>query len=377
MKTLNEVVMERINAKVAKGMYNAQNALQILIQEGKIAQDFIFEVGTIKKGLSTNIQFHPDHVGSVGAVFNMPSGKEDYHIGQHAIRQVAEKLKIPGTYLTGLLYGVEWQKTLAYNILNTHNGWTDRNKVLVRVVGNEVRAFLTDQYRRLDSRLIIDNYLDEVFKNGAVLSDGFIDNTRVMIESILPYPIELHTDLNGIIMLAFGTRYSTSDYGDGASDLRSFIMQGICLNGMVRQSVLRTIHLGSKLPDNLALSQKTYELDSQTTASAIRDLTKNLFSTDIIKTRILEVKAASNTPADSSNVLKTLYNTGKLMKGESEEIGKLLMQNNPDNGLQGESTIWKITQGITAYANSDKVGERRRMEIQELAGAMFDTIKSK
>lgn len=381
MKTLNELVSERIAAKVAKGMNNAQSAMTKLVQDGKMSRDFIFEVGTEKKGIEKRIEFRPDIVPGIGARFTFPVNEygevntRDYQINQHAIRQVADKLKIPGAYLTSMLYGDEWQQTLAYNILNTHNGWTDRNKVLVRAVGNEVRAFLTDQYRRLNSQLIIDNHIEEIFANGAVLSDGYIDATKVMIESILPYPIELHTELNGVILLAFGTRYSTSDYGDGASDLRSFVMQGVCLNGLVRESVLRTIHLGSKLPDNLALSQKTYELDSATTASAIRDLTKNLFSSDVIKNRMLEVKAATDVRVDSTNVLKGLYNASKLLKGESEEIGKMLMQNNPDDGLQGESTLWKVTQGITAFANRESVTERRRMELQEIAGAMFDTIK--
>ena len=173
-----------------------------------------------------------------------------------------------------------------YDILNTHNGWTDRNKVLVRAVGNEVRGFLSDSYRRLDSQQIFNTHIEEIFRNGAVLSDGFMDETRVMVESLLPAPIEMVTEHNGVIMLAFGTRLSTSDYGDGALELRSFLMQGICLNGMVRESMLKTVHLGARLPENLALSERTYRLDSETQASAVKDLTKKLFDTEIIKNRI-------------------------------------------------------------------------------------------
>jgi len=175
-------------------------------------------------------------------------------------------------------------------------------------------------------------------------------------------------------MLAFGTRLSSSDYGDGALELRSFVMQGICLNGLVRESVLRAVHLGSRLPSTLGLSEETYESDSKTTALAIRDLTKNLYSSDVIKTRMLEIKAASEMPIDPARELKNLTAVQKLLKGEADEIGQLLMRNNPDDGLQGDATLWKLTQGITAFANREDISDRRRNELQELAGNLFDRV---
>ena len=385
MENLNEVVAARIEAKLQKGMTSASSAYDRLVAEGKISRDFIFEVGAEKKGITSRIDFKPDATFKPTADFTIPpnvfpdlleGGVRNYNIGNHAIKQVAEKLAIPGVYLTSLLYGKEeWQRTLAYGIMNTHNGWTDRSKVLIRSVGNEVRAFLSDQYRRLDSKKIFEAHIHEVYNNGATLSDGYMDETRVMIESLLPQPIELKTDLNGTILLAFGTRLATSDYGDGALELRSFVMQGICLNGMVRESVLRAVHLGAKLPDNLALSQRTYDLDSETTASAIRDLTKNLYSTDIIKNRMLEVHTAAGIKIDPGRELKKL--AGRLFKGEQEEIGKILMNNNPNDGVQGEATLWKLTQGITSYANREDVTARRRMELQEIAGSIMNGITNK
>lgn len=376
-QNMQQVVENKIKAKLAKGYNNVQDATKRLIEEGKVAKDFIFEVGAERKGIESAINFRPDNKGKVTANFKMPDGRDNYFVNPHAVRQVAEKLKIPMAYLTSLLYSSEsWQQTLGYEIMNTHNEWTDRNKVLVRAVGNEVRAFLSDQYRRLNSEQIFGTHIDEIYKNGGQLSDGWMDDTRVMVESLLPSPIQVQTQLNGIIFLAFGTRMVTSDYGDGALELRSFVLQGVCLNGMVRESVLRSVHLGAKLPDNLGLSQHTYELDSMATASAIRDLTKNLYSSDVIKTRMLEIKAASDLTMDPVKELKQLQGIGKLLKGESDEIGKLLMRNSPEDGLQGESTLWKLTQGITAYANSENVDARRRMELQEIAGNLFDKVKN-
>lgn len=383
MKNMKEVVEARIAQKLQKGYSNAVNATTRLQEEGKISKDFIFEVGTERKGITTNIDFFPDPQGKVGSVFHFPKnnpnglhGDHQFNVHIHAIRQVAAKLNIPPAYLTGLLMGDEWQKTLAYNIMNTHNGWTSRDKVLVRAVGPEVRAFLSDQYRPLDSEMIFGTHVDEVYENGGQLSDGWMDDTRIMVESMYPQPIEVQTELNGEIYLAFGTRLASSDYGDGALELRSFVLQGVCLNGMVRESVLRAIHLGSKLPTSLGLSRETYALDSKTTASAIRDLTKNLYGHEIIRDRMLEIRAASNLPVDPTKELKNMVALQKLLKGESEEIGQLLMRNDPNDGLQGESTLWKLSQGITAFANKEGISERRRMELQEIAGDLFNRVKN-
>lgn len=373
MKDFKELVEERIANKLQKGMTNATNARSRLESEGKISKDFIFEVGTTRQNRDPRISFYPEAT-QPAATFNFNEGAQQFIVNKHAIRQVTEKLGIPTSYLVSLINGEEWQKTLAYDILNTHNGWISRNKVLVRSVGNEVRAFLSDQYRRFDSQLIMDAYLEESFNQGAQLSDGFMDETKIMFESLLPDAISIKTNLNGMVYLAFGSRIATSDYGDGALDLRSFVMQGVCLNGLVRQSVLRSVHLGAKLPDNLALSERTYKLDSETTASAIRDITKNLYTSEVIKNRMMEVKAASDMIVDPERELSQLMTSGRILKGEMDEVGRMLMRNNPKDGIQGESTLWKLSQGLTSFANSEKVTERRRMELQEIAGGLFDRL---
>lgn len=68
---------------------------------------------------------------------------------------------------------------------------------------------------------------------------------EVWCETILPTPIEIPTRKNGTVIIFAGARFSTSDYGNGSVDMRSFLLNGACLNGMVRESVMRQIHLGA------------------------------------------------------------------------------------------------------------------------------------
>lgn len=375
MENMKQVVEAKIASKLQRGASNFTQATERLMKEGKMSRDFLFDVGTERKGISPDIIFDPRVDGRVGGTLRLPTGNEQFTFHPHAVRQVADKLKIPGAYLTSLLMGEEWQRTLAYDILNKTNGWMDRDNILIRAVGSEIRGVLSDSFRLQDTPMIFGSHIEEVFSNSAQMSDGFMDDTRLMVESMLPSPIELITPQNGSVYLAFGTRLSTSDYGDGALELRSFVLQGVCLNGMVRESVLRKKHLGAKLPDNTSLSKETYRLDSMTTSSAIRDYTRQLYSSDVIKNRMLEIQAASSQSIDPVRELDSLQELGKLLKGEKDRIGELLMINNPEDGLQGAATLWKLTQGITAFANDPEVEDRRRMELQEIAGDLFNRIK--
>lgn len=207
---------------------------------------------------------------------------------------------------------------------------------------------------------------------GGQLADGFMDATRIYLEVLMPETIAIPTSKNGIVEMAFGARLSTSDYGDGALELRAFLMQGVCLNGMCRQSVMRQIHLGGRLPDNIALSQRTYELDTKTQASAIRDLTKGIFSKESITRRALEIQGASDIEVDLEKELKSLQK-GKLTKDEAKGVEKILMASKPDDGVTGESTLWKLVQGITAH--SRELEPRRQRDLQEIAGDLMERVK--
>ena len=123
---------------------------------------------------------------------------------------------------------------------------------------------------------------------------------------------------------------------------------------MVRESVMRQVHLGAKLPDSMALSQKTYELDTQTTVSAVSDLTKGLYSRDTLMQKAVEIQGAAEVDVDFDKELKQLVQRGALLKNEGREVEKLLMNNNPDDGVTGGATLWKLTQGITAFARAQQ-----------------------
>lgn len=366
---LNEVVMNKVQRMIDGKAVGVRETMDRLISEGKIAQDYIAPIGVNLKinDHSPVITFSAN--GSLR--MDMPDGQFSLH--DNAIGQLADRMGIPQRYLRGLASGEPWAKQLAATLLNEHSGWTQRSRVLVRTVGTQVRGVLSDSYRRLNSVEILTAFVQEAAQQGAVISDAYMNDTKIWAETILPTPLTVPTAKNGDVVIFAGARFSTSDYGDGAVDMRAFLLNGACLNGMVRESVMKQVHLGSKLPDNLQLSQQTYELDTKTTVSAVRDLTKGLFSKDNLMKKAIEIQGASEMDVDFEHELKRLTRDGGLLKQEGKEVEKILMRNDPEDGVQGGATLWKLTQAITAHAR--ELSPERSRELHELSGQLLNRVK--
>ncbi|GHU83912.1 hypothetical protein FACS189415_7350 [Bacteroidia bacterium] len=366
---LNEVVRNKVQRMIKNRQANVQLTMERLMREGRMAQDYTAGIGVALRRNERTPMITFSNNGHV--LMNMPHGQ--YMLHDHAVGQLADRMDIPRTYLRELAGGDEWQRGLAATVLNEHSSWTERSRVLVRTVGQEVRGVLSDSYRRLDSVAILTAFVEEAMQQGAVVADAGMSDTKVWAETILPEPVTVRTRKNGDVIIFVGARFSTSDYGDGAVDLRAFLMNGICLNGMVRESVMKQVHLGARLPDDILISNRTYELDTRTTVSAVHDLTRGLFGRENIMQKAIEIQGASEVDVDFDTELRRLVKAGSLHKTDGESVQKLLMHNNIEDGLQGSATLWKLTQAITAHARG--LEPFRSRELHEISGALLNRIK--
>lgn len=366
METLQEVTIAKLENRIKSHAPNAEKAFERLINEGKISRDFIANVGTNNDQRNQQIKFTAN--GSV----KMEVLSEGFNLHHNAVYQLGAKMGVPAKYLEQLARGKDWEKQLCAQILNEHSGYTDRSRVLVRSVGEEVRGVLSDSYRRLNSPQLIEMFVKSGYEEGAVLADGLMTDTKIYIEMLMPEPLVFETPKNGTAIMAYGARLSSSDYGDGALELRTFTMQGVCLNGMVRESVMRTVHLGAKLPDNLRLSERTYRKDTELQASLLKDLTGSIFDPKKIQAEMELVQDASFIEVNLEREIKALPKLG-MSKEETEQVGRVLIEGRVENGVTGEPTLWKLVNGVTAVGRDSKPDRGR--EIQEIAGKLMDRAK--
>ena len=131
---LNEVVMNKVQRMIDGKAVGVRATMERLVNEGKIAQDYIAPIGVNLKINDHNPVITFSANGSLR--MDMPDGQFTLH--DNAIGQLADRMGIPQRYLRGLASGEPWAKQLAATLLNEHSGWTQRSRVLVRTVGKQV-----------------------------------------------------------------------------------------------------------------------------------------------------------------------------------------------------------------------------------------------
>ena len=119
---LNQLVINKVQRMVEGKRQGVMETIARLLDEGKIAQDFIAPIGVNLRGKEKQpvISFRAaDRVQ-----MTMPEGNFSLH--GNAISQISEKMGVPAKYLRELSGGDVWQKQLCATILNEHSGWTAR-----------------------------------------------------------------------------------------------------------------------------------------------------------------------------------------------------------------------------------------------------------
>lgn len=76
---------------------------------------------------------------------------------------------------------------------------------------------------------------------------------------------------------------------------------------------------------------------------------------------------------DLDRELRHLTSNGSLLKSEGSEVQKILMRNDPEDGVQGAATLWKLTQAITAHAR--ELTPERSRELHEISGQLMNRVR--
>ena len=283
-----------------------------------------------------------------------------YKVSDHALSQVAERVGVPYAYLSQLARGAQpWQTDLAAHLLSEHHDHRDSERRLVRSVKGVIRGYLSDKYRRLDSRPLVDALAQEAQALGAVPVDGVVTETRAALKVIMPEPIEVRPGE----WVALGAEWSNSDFGNGTHSLRGFVIRVACLNGMTTENSLRQVHVGAKLSDDFEFSARTMRLDTETSVSALRDVVRGVLGpagADKLRARVAAASDKEVGKAPLERRVKELPKaTQKLVVDafESEDVINL-----PEG-----KNAWRASNAISWVARNCEDAEQR-LDLERLAG---------
>ena len=287
---------------------------------------------------------------------------------KHALAQVAERAGMPETYLNRLLnrsYGRE----LIIENLTTIYGKEDPAKYLIRTVGDEVRGVLSDSFRRMDSRPIIEAFAGECQAIGAVPIEGVAGDLRWSLRAVLPLVFQPSKKPGYEEFVAFGLSLSNSDFGVGALSLRIFAMRIWCSNMAQMEEALRQVHLGKRLSDNIEFSDETYRLDTQTQVSAVKDLVRGNLSPAKINETVALIGKALEEKIDPKAMWAELPKQG-LLKGEVEKVKEVFNDGGVEM-LPPGTTVARLSNAISWFARQPEIVPERRMELEIVAGRIL------
>lgn len=343
----------KLESLVASGMARTSGLIERVMSE--VPEDSVI------RGSALGFEIGDD------AAVRLAAGAAGWSMHRNALTQAADRAGIPTRYLDSLLArdtddtSNAWRRGLAQHSLREHFAH-EPGRFLIRSVNGQARGFLSDKYRRLDSRPLLDAFVGEARRLGAVPYEGMGSDVRVFLRAIIPTVIE---PVPGEAMV-LGVEWSNSDYGCGTYSISAFAMRLICLNGMVGANHSKNVHLGGRLGDNIEFSAETYRRDTRTMVSATGDVVRAALGPAAIETQMAAIRHAHSTETNWSKAFAKVSKA--LSKAEALKVQSAF--DGPDVvNLPAGQTMWRFSNALSWVANATEDAERKA-ELQGMAGAV-------
>lgn len=301
--------------------------------------------------------------GNGGLALAVP-GNDPRSLHRHALQQVAERVSLPIKTFDTMLgddHYKPWGRDLLGRTL-TEIFSHSKSRFLLRSVDAQVRGFLSDKFRRIDSRPSFDAFAEAAKAIGAVPVEGRYSDLRAYLKIMVPKVYDV-----GGQYIAVGLTASNCDFGGSAYEIARTIWRLICVNGMIGMDVMRQIHLGSRLSDDLEFSRRTYELDSKATASAVKDVVWSYLSEDSIETYRQEIESKSVLAIEDNRAALELLRVG-LSKDEQKKVMDIYQSADVVN-MPATKSFGRLANAISFFAHGEADADHHT-ELQRAAGSL-------
>lgn len=277
--------------------------------------------------------------------------------------QIANHLGIPTKYYDRM--AIEAPALLADNVNVWLGARSLKERRLVRTLGGDVRAFLSNAYQRIENEHIAEVVLPILADiPGVEIVSAEITERRMYIQATTP---ETRAVKVGDEVRA-GVIISNSEIGHGSVSIAPMVYRLVCLNGMVMPDArFRANHVGRRIEDNEALyANDTKAADDRAVLLKVRDHVKAAVDTVNFRARVdrmaqlTEIKVIGN-PEKSVEVLAKAVGVTETERGG---ILRSLIEG-------GSLSAWGILNAVTAQAHA-AVTYDRAVEFETMGGQLLD-----
>ena len=187
---------------------------------------------------------------------NLDDNAETFILNELAHKQLAERLQIPQKYYNKMRF--EYSSLLDDNI----NSWLEKTpeRRMIRTLDGNVRAFLSDRYRRLDNLELADAVFPIIqeMKVAEIVSSE-VTETNMYIK-IINKKLKAEVAVGDVVQA--GLVISNSEVGLGSLKVEPLIFRLVCKNGLiVKDYAQKRYHVGKQIDND----DSAYEIFSDET----------------------------------------------------------------------------------------------------------------
>ena len=332
-----------------------------------LAQELERQLGT-KQDLvvpSSVLQCRTDEGGHLKMMVEARTGISEYGVNRLARHQLADKLKIPYAYFERMR--VE-QPTLLDNNLNT---WlrSDGDRRMLRTLDGEVRAVLSDRYRRLDNFDLAENVLPILQRlDGARFESVELTETKMYLKVVTPR-VEIEIAPGDVVQA--GLVITNSEVGCGTLSVQPLVFRLVCRNGLiVPDRTLRKTHVGRaiQVEDELVnvFRDDTLAADDRAFFLKVRDVVEAAVSVTTLRQIAVKMQKTRDIPltGDPVTTVEVLANRYTLNDAERCGVLRHLI-------VEGDLSAYGLVNAVTHYSQYVEDYDRAT-EFEALGGRLID-----
>lgn len=302
----------------------------------------------------------------------------DMPLLRHAHGGLASAIDMPQKYYDRLLAADK--PLLARNVNRwLHGTDDDPSKItnrLVRTIGGNVRAILSDRFFPIDAVPLFFSILRTVRDNGVEIRAVHLTEKYFTIEMTKPgTEVEIHyreRDEGGIgnrrpDMLVPYVTVRTSDVGASALSVAFGGKRLACWNGAITDRAFVQRHLGSQLPVGI-LGADTVKASSEAIILEARDMVYSCFDPAKFASFVNAAEEATGFFVDQPiEAVKLVASTYKLSDDEMDAM--LAEFVHPSTDVNPGLTLWGAVNAVT-WLSHNASGDRR-YELEQIGGQML------
>lgn len=313
-----------------------------VVRQRESAQDYVAD--------TRNLQVY-----SIGGqtYAQLPQVHLDGRVNDIADRQLAEYAGVPFPFYERLRNEYQPEFAQVVNAILVKQG--DRR--LVRTLDGNVRAFLSDRYRRLDNAELLESVLPVLTDfPGIEIASCEVTEKKLYLKIVYP-KVEGEVRVGEVVQA--GVVVSNSEVGHGSFSIQSLIYKLACKNGLITGSALKKAHLGRRLEEEgvIDYSDEAKFADDKALYLKTRDVLRAALNGVTFEENLLKLREAAGQKIEGNPVkaVELLAKKVSLIESEKDSVLRHLIEGADLSRWGLVNAVTRAAQDVSSYDRSTEL----------------------